>query len=71
MIVRTAIGPQPRHNHPVYRGLPMRLMRTVTVLGLVVTTSPILSADQAPANPPQAPVRPRFQVLHDEQRVDN
>ena len=49
----------------------MRLMRTVTVLGLVVTTSPILSADQAPANPPQAPVRPRFQVLHDEQRVDN
>ena len=49
----------------------MRLMRIVTVLGLAVTTSPILFADQAPPNPPQAPVRPRFQVLHDEQRVDN
>jgi oligopeptidase B len=49
----------------------MRLIRLVVVVGAIVTGTPMLFADQAPPNPPQAPVRPRFQVLHDEQRIDN
>jgi len=41
------------------------------VLVLTVTATSTLVVGQAPPNAPRAPMRPRYQVLHEEQRVDN
>ena len=49
----------------------MTLIRIGILLVIAVTATPTLLAGQAPSDPPRAPLRPRFQVLHDEQRVDN
>src|SRR5688572_18924687 len=46
-------------------------MRFGMVLVLVVAGSSTFLVGQAPPNAPQAPIRPRYQVLHDESRVDN
>src|SRR5262245_32501992 len=49
-----------------------RSSRTVVrwTVGALMTL-PVISSAQEPSSPPVAAVKPRYQILHDEQRIDN